>query len=628
MTKLSYTIVGVIGHIDHGKTSLVAALSGVDTDTNPEEKRRGITIDLGFASYEEKGEVFALIDAPGHQKYIGNLLAGVSWIDVGLLVVGCDQGIQAQTMEHTAILKSLGVRTLVIALSRADIATETQINEAIVGVQLLMEDLLVLDYEIVITSTKTGQGIADLRAALMRYRRDSHCQTVDAFRMPIDRVFSKEGRGTVVAGTPWTGHVQKGDELQVARTGEMLRVREIEIHGQNENASLAGYRTAMNLAGPDAQTLVRGDELITADTYRKTKRVLACISLFGNVASVRLPSQYLFYTGTTHGEARVLGPQLLETGGETPVILQLSQSIVFTHGQKFLLRLPYPVGSCASGRLLAPLDDIHQKSERLLSAAHDLKQADFAARLIGLIEIRGLVEMGDRTLGSQLGINSEEVGVAIQNAAKDTRVMAFKNSLISRELIESVKRLLVKCLTTQSVKHDAWMSEDALLHLGGKRGSKIAAVVAIIELEEMKTIVRENHMVAIRCDKTTLSRKQTVTLQTILDSLEKNRTPPTVTELVDITSQPKQMIVSLLRFAVQQKRIIRIDNGLYYSAEMFQVFRSELSSMFSPGVERTVAEIRDHLKITRKYAIPLLEYCDQEGLTVRTEANRRAGSAL
>ena len=269
---MSYTIVGVIGHIDHGKTSLVAALTGVDTDTHPEEKRRGITIDLGFAAFTDGDHRYALIDAPGHQKYIGNLLAGVSGIDVGLLVVACDQGIQAQTLEHAAILQSLGVSKLIVAISRIDLSDEATRMELSEELDVFLADFGFVDIPKVMVSSVTGEGLDDLRSLLREHSRTADRAAPSQFRMPIDRVFTIPGRGCVVAGTLWSGRVAVGDHVQLSRTGEIIRVRELEVHGDSVSQSQVGLRTAINLASVSASDIVRGDELVAQSTHPTSQR--------------------------------------------------------------------------------------------------------------------------------------------------------------------------------------------------------------------------------------------------------------------------------------------------------------------------------------------------------------------
>lgn len=628
MNNKSYTIVGVIGHIDHGKTSLVAALTGIETDTNPEEKRRGITIDLGFASFEDHGDEFAMIDAPGHQKYIGNLLAGVSSIDVGLLVVACDQGIQAQTMEHAAILRALGVNSLVVALSRCDLANAEQMAETKSETELLLEDIQIEDYEILFTSTQTGQGLDELRSLIKKRRRSSNRQKDGGFRMPIDRVFNKDGRGTIVAGTTWSGEVQTGEELMIARNSLPVRVREIEIHGRNENRSVAGYRTAMNLAGINAHLIRRGDELITPRKFRETSRILAAITVFDHSGSIRCPSEYHLHTATTHCETRLIGSRILEPGVETEVVLHTSQPILFSYDQPFLLRRPYPVGSCAAGRFLSPLEDVESKTSIILKHAAPFKQKDPSSRFRSLIELRGELDPNEPALQAQLGLTQEELANVVQETKHEPLIVKHEQHFLSRQSVDTAKSQILKRLTKQISDADAWLSEEALSHYSNLRSTSSATKIAIAELTKEKKIVHSNGLLALRSDSTTLSKKQASALVLVLKTMEDNRTPPSLKELADLTDQPQPTLISLLRYAEQQKTIEQIDNGLYYSATMLMIFRSELISLFDEEPQRSVAEIRDHLKITRKYAIPLLEYFDSRGFTVRSGDTRQAGSNL
>ncbi len=227
-----YRTIGVTGHIDHGKTSLVRALTGVDTDTHPEEKRRGITIDLGFASFQYGEYQFALIDAPGHQKYIGNLLAGVAGVDLGLLIVACDQGLQDQTIEHAFILRMLAVTDVVVVLTRRDLVDAAREREVREEVELLTEDLGFRDVSVLAVSSLTGDGLDVLKATLCdRASRQTTPATGPWFRMPIDRILNMPGRGCVLGGTVWSGAVTVGDSLELASTGVQVRVRDLQRHG-------------------------------------------------------------------------------------------------------------------------------------------------------------------------------------------------------------------------------------------------------------------------------------------------------------------------------------------------------------------------------------------------------------
>ncbi|MCA9203651.1 MAG: selenocysteine-specific translation elongation factor, partial [Planctomycetales bacterium] len=339
----NYSIVGVVGHIDHGKTSLVAALTGVDTDTHPEEKRRGITIDLGFAHCRIGERQFAFIDAPGHQRFIGNLLAGVSSVDIGLLVVACDQGIQEQTLEHVAILRQLGVPRLIVVISRTDLASEEDARELAEELRLFLSEYGFTEFPVVRVAAPSGLGLDDLRAELTAAARVGERVASQHFRLPIDRVFSVPGRGCVVAGTVWSGSVRVGDVVEIARTRQRVRVRELELHGVAVEDSRVGYRTAINLSGISARELGRGDELVAVGTHRSTTRLLIELSLFAEAPDVSCPAVVQLHTATTHCSARLVGAKRL--GTPCYLVAETDQPLVATYGQRCLFRRPYPVGS-------------------------------------------------------------------------------------------------------------------------------------------------------------------------------------------------------------------------------------------------------------------------------------------
>ena len=625
---MSYTIVGVIGHIDHGKTSLVAAMSGIDTDTHPEEKRRGITIDLGFASFSSGADQFALIDAPGHQKYIGNLLAGVASVDIGLLVIACDQGVQAQTIEHTAILNSLGVEHLIVALTRTDLSSENQRQEIREEMEYFLAEQGIEQFDTVFTSTETGEGIEELKSLLVQNRRTERRSASGYFRMPIDRVFTREGRGLVVAGTIWNGSVSVGDELRVARTGHLARVRHLEVHGESVESSNAGLRTAMNLTGTHRSQVQRGDELIAPDSYSLCSRFLANLRLFDAAGPIRCPAEFLFHTATKQCEARITGPKDLVANRENTVIIHTNEPVLFSYGQPFLLRSPYPVGSVASGQFMDPLDGIDKKTSQILEIANQHRDTDRSSSLKRRVHLCDQIQVTDPRIETEMGISTDTLEQHLKMAVADPTLQRQGDMLISVHATEKAKQLILSKLTQKSSENDYWMDEGAILDWVSKRLTQEIATITIDRMINDREVVRSNHLVALRTDQTSLSKKQTAALSTVLNSLEGNRTPPLLKELAELTKHNSESLQSLLRFAAQQHLIIPIDDQLYYHTATLVTFKAELNTLFAMAPNRTVAEIRDHLKITRKYAIPLLQYFDREQITLRNGDFRTAGPEL
>lgn len=308
---MTYTIVGVVGHVNHGKSTLVRVLTGIDTDTLHEEKRRGITIDIGFASFTEGSHRFAIIDAPGHQKYIGNLLVGVSSIDIGLLIVACDQGIQQQTLEHASIIRAIGVKKLIVAISRIDLADAKTVAVLSDELELFLGELGFNEIPIFPVSSVSGDGFDRLKSQMCSYASDlanSDATENDGdFRMPIDRVFTVEGRGLIVAGTIWSGQVRIGDTLEIARCKTSFRVRGIESHGERVESSLRGIRTAINLVGATMDGISRGDELITPGFLIENEQLVVSLEVFADSKEIKCPCTVQLHTATQAFTAHLLG---------------------------------------------------------------------------------------------------------------------------------------------------------------------------------------------------------------------------------------------------------------------------------------------------------------------------------
>jgi len=627
---MSYTIIGVIGHIDHGKTSLVAALTGVDTDTHPEEKRRGITIDLGFATFVQGSDRFALIDAPGHQKYIGNLLAGVSSVDLGLLVVACDQGIQAQTLEHAAILQSLGVSKLVVAMSRTDLVEESTRMELAEELDLFLSEFGFDEVPKLPLSSVTGEGLDELRALLSQMARKTARSAPRHFRMPVDRIFTVEGRGCVVAGSPWSGTLKVGDQLQIARTGQVARVREIEVHGEETEQTRIGVRTALNLAGVSSTHLVRGDELVAPDTHRPASRLLVELTMFNDANEVRCPTTIHLHTATSSTAARLLGPRTI-SGGQTAIVLvDVEQPIVATHAQACLFRRPYPVGSFAGGRVLGTVEPAAGQTTRLLDLGARLRDASPAERLVAWVDFYGEHRLNALDLELNVGLDADQIDEVIQQGiAAGSLISTAPQQLTSPGLLDRLSRYLLKVLTHQATTtDDAWLDEQSVVQRALALASAQTVRVVLEQMIKDKHVVRVNRMIAVPSETTVLSKKQLNRMNQLLELYRDERKPPTLKEASQALDSPSDTVASLIRFATQQRILIDLGSGFFISQQAFETLCDELRALFSESPERSVAEIRDHWQITRKHAIPLLEYCDKCRITVRRGDIRIQGEGM
>lgn len=629
---MTYTIVGVIGHIDHGKTSLVAALTGTDTDTHPEEKRRGITIDLGFASFTEGDHQFALIDAPGHQKYIGNLLAGVSGIDIGVLVVACDQGIQAQTLEHASILQTLGVRQLIVALSRIDLATPTAQDELREELELFLDDYGFHDVPMVPVASVKNIGITELKARLCEFADSVSPRTTGRyFRMPVDRVFTMPGRGCVIAGTVWSGSVSIGDHLELADSGQTVRVREVEVHGQAVETSRIGYRTALNVTGTSASEVQRGDELLQPGVFPKSRHLLVEIRTFRDAPDIKCPATLQLHIAATACSARITGTRRLTPAQSSVVVVETENPVVATFGQKCLFRLPYPVGTIGGATILATLASETRRNRKLIELGEKIAMSDDPERIMAWTEFLVELTPAPEWCELQAGIGENNREAVIQKAIESGHVLKLpdRSTLVSVSGIARIKRHLVDLLARQAEEtQDAWVVEDSVIRQTEGFGSVPLIRQALLALVDDGSVVRLGNMVAIASDTNTLSKKQLERMERIIGLFADSRSPPHLKEIADQLQLPLETVTSLSRFAVQTGVLLDTGKGLLISAQVFRQLCGELRDLFAIAEEQSVADIRDRWQVTRKHAVPFLEYCDRLQVTRRSENVRTAGPAL
>jgi selenocysteine-specific elongation factor len=394
-------IVGTAGHIDHGKSALVEALTGTHPDRLAEEKRRGITIDLGFAFLEEDGVRFGFIDVPGHERFVSNMLAGAAGIDLLLLVIAADESVKPQTREHFDICRLLGVQRGVVALTKCDLVDEGMLGLVQMEVEEYLRGSFLESAAIVPVSAKTGAGLASLKQALNQAAQRSVSKDASRpFRLPIDRAFAMKGFGTVVTGTLVSGSVSAGDEVELLPGGERLRVRGVQSGGQNVERAIAGQRTAVNLAGIDHTAVTRGMSLAAPGKFGVTRRIDAHFALLSNAPKLKNRARVHFHAATseTVAELFLYGATELAPGQSALAHLRLQDEVLLEAGEHFIVRQFSPVTTVGGGVVLDPL------ARRPLS--RDTGRTKFLETLRGGSRDEALAAMVAR---ATLGLRYEEI---------------------------------------------------------------------------------------------------------------------------------------------------------------------------------------------------------------------------
>ena len=620
-------IVGTAGHIDHGKTALVKALTGIDADRLEEEKRRGITIDLGFAHMDllsPTGEPLHLgfVDVPGHERFVRNMLAGVGGIDLVLLVIAADESIKPQTREHFDILRLLGVRRGITVLTKSD-AVDSEMLDV---VRLEVEEFLRGTFleppnsPIVAVSSLTGAGLNDLKRAIIASAANVQPRDSRALaRLPVDRVFTMKGFGTVVTGTLISGTIRREDEMEVFSSGRTVRVRGLQVHGQSADAAIAGQRTALNLVGASTEDLSRGMTLAPVATFATTRRVDVRLSLlFSAPRPLKSRTRVHFHSNTmeTVAEIALHAVKQLAPGTEAFARLKLPQAALLLPGDRFIIRQFSPVVTIGGGIVVdgAPIPRMPRLEDFLRTVDAGSPELILRAR----IERRGHAGVATSRLTAETGWNKMLLESQLAPALKagavlrvgDVFVDAPAMARLEQVIVNSVegfqkKNPLVGGIARESLREQVKASSEifnAALDLLS-RAKKIEAsgdqvrlpghgVVMKDEEAESKKKIEEAFAVA---------GLKVPALHDVLAGLKVDKTRA-------------QKIVTLL---MKDKVLIKISDELVFHRSALEQLRRLVAAQKTKSPKMDVATFKELTGVSRKYAIPLLEYLDRERVTKR-----------
>ncbi len=616
-------VIGTAGHIDHGKTALVKALTGVDTDRWEEEKRRGITIDLGFAPLPLDDQVQAsVVDVPGHEGFVRNMLAGATGIDVALLVVAADEGIMPQTEEHLAIVELLGVPRGIPVITKRDLVEPEWLDMVRAEVSERLKTSRVRWEDPVTTSAVTGEGLDGLRSALRQVAEDLiERPAADLFRLPIDRVFAVAGAGTVVTGSTWSGTVAVGDAVRLLPLEREARVRSIEVHGQAADRAVPGRRTALALVGVDKSELARGHVAVTGAGWRATTMLDAAVEL---LPAARKPiasrTRLRVHLGTAEVLARVVQVRSIGPGERGLARLILETPLVARGGDRFVLRSFSPVTTIGGGVVLDPFPTPRPRlRQRRLAADQPTVER---LRLVALEA--GLAGVPVASLSVRLGFLPERVSAVI---AATTDLLTAGDTVVALGVVTTEAARLADVLRRYHEEHplDPGMSLQALRAAAGAPAPPAAVVDAVLEVgtggREGKAKLEIVGSVARLAgwrpafDARTSDLRETLTRRLV----EARWQVPTLGELE--REFPGAPLRALLAHLAREGAAEQIDQERYAARQALDAFRTSLEAALVELGQATPAELRDRFGLTRKYLIPLLEWADRRGIT------RRAGDA-
>ena len=609
-------IVGTAGHIDHGKTSLVKALTGIDADRLAEEKRRGITIDLGFAHLQLTKEIrLGFVDVPGHERFIRNMLAGVGGIDVVLFVIAADESIKPQTREHFDICSLLGIKHGIVALTKSDLVDPEILDLVKLEVEELVAGSFLESAEVVAVSSFTGAGLDDLRAALTRAA--SAVLVKDAtgpMRLPIDRSFTVQGFGTVVTGTLISGSIKVEDEVELMSAGRLLRVRGIETYGAKTTQASAGTRTAVNLAGIEHTQIHRGMVLAEPGLFRAVRQVDASLTLLPTAKPLkhRAPAHFHCGTSETPAEVRMISGEILQPGATASVRIRLARPVVLSPGDRFILRQFSPVVTIGGGTVVDIAPPRIRNVERAQKRIEVLAGRDIAAKVVLIAEqFEGPVNT--RELGALLGIRPEEAAKAARLAgahAVEPGPWVVANDWMLKKRAELVR--VVRQF------HSASPLEPGISKADLKSRVLPESPAAVFEavLKASPDIAVEAERVRAQTHRVALSTEEADARAAILKQFESSGlTAPSVTEVLTESGVDLGRARTILQMLLKERLLVRINETFILHAAAVSRMREILSANRASAF--TVSDFKSWTGVSRKYAVPLLEYCDRERMTVR-----------
>ncbi len=616
-------IVGTAGHIDHGKTALVKALTGIDADRLEEEKRRGITIDLGFAHLELTPALrLGFVDVPGHERFIKNMLAGVGGIDLLLFCIAADESIKPQTREHFDICRLLGIRRGIVALTKADLVDDDILGLVRLEVEEMVAGSFLESAPIVPVSSVTGAGLDALRRELARVAAGvGEKNAAGYFRLPIDRVFSVKGFGTVATGTLISGSVAKEQEVEVYPAGRRLRVRGVQVHGSTAGRALAGQRTAVNLADIEPADLARGDVLSEPGRFQAVKQIDCRLHLLPSAKPLKHRAPVHFHSGTAEieAEARLLeGTAAMRPGTSAYVRLVLRQPALLLPGDGFIIRMFSPVVTIGGGLVVDTVVDAgarrYRKGDNVKARLDTLSSGDAAAR-IALLVREAPFGIGMADLVARTGMAEREIAAAAAQAPLEA-IAQPQPWYVDRAWMQAERERIVRTVR-EFHRQTPLLPGMARQELRG--GAPVFVWDAL--LAEAKDLVAEGELVRSRGHKLVLKEDEEEARAKIERAFEAaGLAVPAMAEVLAKSGVEAARARSLLQILLREKRLVRISTDLVFHQTAIGQLRELLAR--HKGERFRVPEFKEWTGISRKYAIPLLEFLDRERIT-RREADER-----
>lgn len=617
----NYTI-GIAGHIDHGKTTLTKAMTNVDTDRLKEEKERGISIELGFAPLNLPSEKqIGIIDVPGHERFIRQMIAGAAGVDLILLTIAADEGVMPQTKEHVDILKYLGIEKGIIVVTKSDIVDDEWLEFVIEEIKEWSETTFLKNSPIIAVSGKTKLGVDNLLNLIDESLDNLETRKNDGiFRMPIDRVFTKKGIGTIITGTVYEGTVSTGDVFEIIPYDQEVKVKQINVHHQKVNKAYAGQRVALNISNVNFKDISRGETIVTKGFYKPTDRIdIEFESL--NEVEIKQRDQIRLHIGTSEvlGKIIFFDRNKLSSTDKIVAQLQLEEPITCKNGDRFILRRPTPQTTLGGGKVIAAYSVKRKFGENSVKELQALASGDSWDSIYAYFQDRQIASIDD--ISNFFALSFERVEELIKEAIENELLVKLNNNYILSETLTTIQSLVESELKGYHEKYP--------MRVGMKSSELRSKMFANFEDKQWKDLINylsNRTFIVLNEDLTSLSSfiptipdnfKSNV--NNLLKDLEKMKlTPNDWNELSD----KHKINGEMKRFLQYDNKIVFISENLAISTITFNEAIKSINSKITKNQEFAVSDIKDVLEVSRKYLIPFLEYLDEKGYSKRIENKR------
>ena len=632
MDKASHVVIGTAGHIDHGKSALVRALTGTDPDRLKEEKERGITIDLGFAFLASENNIsLALIDVPGHEKFVKNMLAGVGGIDLVMLVVAADESVMPQTREHFEICRLLEIPRGIIVLTKCDLVDSDLRELAVLETRELVAGSFLDDAPVVEVSSTSGEGIDALKQTLFEQAEAVPVRKASGlFRLPVDRVFSMKGFGTVVTGTLVAGAVRQDDEVEILPRGSKARVRGLQVHGEKRELASAGQRTAVNLQGIDTDDVARGDTLTIPGTFVSTMMLDAELDVLeSSPVPVKDLTRVHLHVGTAQVLARVRtlgGRKALARGDKGIVQLRLESPVVAARGDRFILRRYSPLETIAGGLLLDARPEKHAvTSAAAIARVEALLAGDNLTAAVQFVAEAGVAGLTEGDLARRLGLDAEEM-TDVSRAASLVAVSEKPRIYIGPDVVDSLANRLNDELARFQKKNPLLdgMPKSELREKTAARAPQEVFEWVLTKLVTEGGLRSVHDLVATADHRIQMSPEEAQARDFLVaEYRESGCRPKNLSEAATNGKQDLRLLERVQRVLLKDGTLVQIADGMVFHRDVLEELKETIRSYKTKRDSIDVGFFKEMAGVTRKHAIPLLEWLDRERVTQRSGNARR-----